>query len=719
MSFALLGLTEPLVRAVLERGYTQPTPIQTQAIPAVLSGGDLLAGAQTGTGKTAGFTLPILQRLMDTPAPTATSGRAPIRVLILTPTRELAAQVEESVRDYGVHLPITSMVIFGGVGMQPQVDRLKKRVDILVATPGRLLDHVQQKTLDLSHVEILVLDEADRMLDMGFIRDIKRVLALLPKKRQNLLFSATFSDEIRTLAHELLNNPATIEVARRNAPTELVDQKAVSVEKGAKRALLSHLIRTQRWFQVLVFTRTKHGANRLAEQLGKDGIAAMAIHGNKSQGARTRALSEFKDGKLQVLVATDIAARGLDIVELPYVVNFELPNVPEDYVHRIGRTGRAGATGVAMSLVSAEERPLLADIEKLLKKPLPKVVIEDFDMNAAIAAARVAEPRGGEDRPERGRGGQRGGQRGEGRRDDGQPRRQPAAQGQARPAAVEQPRAAAPAAQPRQPRAERAPGQGQPRADRGPAQPRGERGALQARAERPLRAERGSAQPRGERIERGNAAPAQPRFTGERDGNTIARRPAGQQAARRAPVVYGEDGEPNGNVMPRFEEVEVNGNVMPRFEEVEVNGNVMPKHSMVERDGNRGQRGDPVLARTGRAGGQPGGKAAGQRGGQPGQGGPRGGQAGQAGPRGGQPGQGKPRGGQSGRGPRSGGGGGGGGGAGGGNGGGNGGGRSQAAAVPSPRAAANTPGDAQPAADKPRGIRGAFASAVGMFRKLG
>jgi ATP-dependent RNA helicase RhlE len=681
MSFALLGLTEPLVRAVLERGYTQPTPIQTQAIPAVLSGGDLLAGAQTGTGKTAGFTLPILQRLMDTPAPTAASGRAPIRVLILTPTRELAAQVEESVRDYGVHLPLTSMVIFGGVGMQPQVDRLKKRVDILVATPGRLLDHVQQKTLDLSHVEILVLDEADRMLDMGFIRDIKRVLALLPKKRQNLLFSATFSDEIRTLAHELLNNPATIEVARRNAPTELVDQKAVSVEKGAKRALLSHLIRTQKWFQVLVFTRTKHGANRLAEQLGKDGISALAIHGNKSQGARTRALSEFKDGKLQVLVATDIAARGLDIIELPYVVNFELPNVPEDYVHRIGRTGRAGATGVAMSLVSSEERPLLADIEKLLKKPLPKVVIEDFDMNAAIAAARVAEPRGGEDRPERGRGGQRGGQRGEGRRDDGQQRRQPAAQGQARPAAVEQqPRAAAPAGQPRQPRGDRVPGQGQPRGDRGPAQPRGERVATQPRAERQPRADRGPAQPRGERIERGNAAPPQPRFTGERNGNAIARRPPGQQAARRAPVVYGEDGEPNGNVMPRIEEVEVNGNVMPRFEEVEVNGNVMPKHSTVERDGNRGQRGDARAPRTG----------------QPGQG-----------KSGGQPGQGKPRGGQPGRGPR-----------GGSGGGGNGGGRGQAAAASStPRPAAAGAGDV--VADKPRGIRGAIASAVGMFRKLG
>ncbi|MEI7968581.1 MAG: DEAD/DEAH box helicase [Betaproteobacteria bacterium] len=389
MSFASLGLSEPILRAIAERGYTEPTPIQSQAIPAVLSGGDLLGGAQTGTGKTAGFTLPILQRLSTSPAPARTpGGRVPIRVLILTPTRELAAQVEESVRDYGRHLDVKSMVMFGGVGFQPQVDRLRQRVDILVATPGRLLDHAGQKTVDLSHVEILVLDEADRMLDMGFIRDIRKVLALLPPKRQNLLFSATFSDEIRSLADGLLDRPATIEVARRNAPTELVDQSAILVDKGAKRALLAHLIRTRGWSQVLVFTRTKHGANRLVEQLDREGLGALAIHGNKSQGARTRALSEFKDGRLQVLVATDIAARGLDIIELPVVVNFELPNIPEDYVHRIGRTGRAGCNGVAVSLVGSDERGFLSDIEKLLRKPIARESVQDFDMAAATAAGR-------------------------------------------------------------------------------------------------------------------------------------------------------------------------------------------------------------------------------------------------------------------------------------------------------------------------------------------
>ncbi len=418
MSFASLGLAEPIVRAVTEHGYTEPTPIQTQAIPAVLSGGDLLAGAQTGTGKTAGFTLPILHRLSATPAPQAANGRSPVRALILTPTRELAAQVEESVRTYGAHVPLTSMVIFGGVGMQPQVDRLRQRIDILVATPGRLLDHVQQKTLDLSAVEILVLDEADRMLDMGFIRDIKRVLALLPKKRQNLLFSATFSDEIRTLAHELLDNPATIEVARRNAPTELVDQKVIAVEKGAKRALLSHVIRTRKWFQVLVFTRTKHGANRLADQLSKDGIPSLAIHGNKSQSARTRALAEFKSGTLQVLVATDIAARGLDIVELPHVVNYELPNVPEDYVHRIGRTGRAGAQGEAISLVCLDEEIFLKDIEKLIKRSIPRETVPGFEPPSSekaepIVLGRMTIGVGGTQR--NGRGGGGGGRPGGGR----------------------------------------------------------------------------------------------------------------------------------------------------------------------------------------------------------------------------------------------------------------------------------------------------------------
>jgi ATP-dependent RNA helicase RhlE len=379
LKFSELGLSEELVRAVTEHGYTTPTPIQTQAIPAVLSGGDLMAGAQTGTGKTAGFVLPILQRLSDKPVKGPATGRPLIRALILTPTRELAAQVEESVRTYGKHTRLSSMVMFGGVGINPQITRLKSRLDILVATPGRLLDHVGQKTLDLSGVEILVLDEADRMLDMGFVRDIKKILALLPKQRQNLLFSATFSDEIKALADSLLNKPALIEVARRNATADRIAQKVYSVDRDMKRQVLAHLIKEQQWFQVLVFTRTKHGANRLAEQLGKDGIPALAIHGNKSQAARTRALSEFKTGKLQVLVATDIAARGIDISELPHVVNYELPNVPEDYVHRIGRTGRAGAEGEAISLVCVDELDYLKSIERLIKRQIPKEVVTGFE----------------------------------------------------------------------------------------------------------------------------------------------------------------------------------------------------------------------------------------------------------------------------------------------------------------------------------------------------
>ncbi|MGA7179679.1 MAG: DEAD/DEAH box helicase [Thiobacillaceae bacterium] len=381
MSFASLGLADELVRAVTERGYTIPTPIQIQAIPAVLSGGDLLAGAQTGTGKTAGFVLPILHRLADRSVKGPSSGKPPIRALILTPTRELAAQVEESVRAYGAHTKLASMVVFGGVNINPQITRLKSRVDILVATPGRLLDHVQQKTLDLSQIQILVLDEADRMLDMGFIRDIKRILALLPKQRQNLLFSATFSDEIKHLADGLLNSPALIEVARPNITADTVAQKVYLVDRERKRELLAHLIQQRNWFQVLVFTRTKHGANRLAEQLGRDGISALAIHGNKSQAARTRALKEFKSGELQVLVATDIAARGIDISELPHVVNYELPNVPEDYVHRIGRTGRAGSEGEAVSLVCVDEQKLLKDIENLIKRSLPKEVVAGFELD--------------------------------------------------------------------------------------------------------------------------------------------------------------------------------------------------------------------------------------------------------------------------------------------------------------------------------------------------
>ncbi|MFT3820565.1 MAG: DEAD/DEAH box helicase [Rubrivivax sp.] len=402
MKFTDLGLSEPLLRAVRDQGYDSPTPIQAQAIPAVLKGGDLLAGAQTGTGKTAGFTLPLLQRLSTAkPArdegpgsgplhgPRGPRGRIPIRALILTPTRELAAQVEESVRTYGKYLPLTSMVMFGGVGMQPQIDRLRKGVDILVATPGRLLDHHQQGTLDLSHVQVFVLDEADRMLDMGFIHDIKKILAIVPARKQSLLFSATFSDEIKALADRLLNQPALIEVARRNAAAETIAQKVHPVGRDRKKELLAQLIKRGDWHQVLVFTRMKHGANRLAEYLNDHGISAMAIHGNKSQGARTKALADFKSGELQVLVATDIAARGIDIDQLPHVVNFELPNVPEDYVHRIGRTGRAGASGEAISLVCLDEEIFLKDIERLIKRSIPREAVPGFEAPAGERAEPI------------------------------------------------------------------------------------------------------------------------------------------------------------------------------------------------------------------------------------------------------------------------------------------------------------------------------------------
>jgi ATP-dependent RNA helicase RhlE len=375
-SFEALGLSEALVRAVTDLGYTTPTPIQQQAIPVVLAGGDLMAGAQTGTGKTAAFVLPILQRLF-TAAHAPRGHRAP-RVLILAPTRELAAQVEESVRDYGKHARVKCVPIFGGVSIRPQIDALRHGVDIVVATPGRLLDHVGQKTVDLSKIEVLVLDEADRMLDMGFLPDMKRVFAQLPKQRQTLLFSATFSDEIRTLAATLLNHPTSVQVAARNSTVDAVDQKCISVERTGKSALLAHLIKDNQWFQVLVFCRTKHGTNRLAEYLNKHGVAALAIHGNKSQNARTKALADFKSGSLQALVATDIAARGLDIEQLPHVVNFDLPNVPEDYVHRIGRTGRAGATGEAISLVSREEEPLLRDIERVIRRPVPRLTVANY-----------------------------------------------------------------------------------------------------------------------------------------------------------------------------------------------------------------------------------------------------------------------------------------------------------------------------------------------------
>jgi ATP-dependent RNA helicase RhlE len=381
MTFSALGLSDSLVRAVTERGYTHPTPIQIQAIPIILAGKDVLAGAQTGTGKTAGFTLPILQRLSQKNLQDSPQRRPPIRALILTPTRELAAQVEESVREYGKYLKLNSMTVFGGVNITPQIRRLKERVDILVATPGRLLDLVQQRVVDLSQVEIFVLDEADRMLDMGFFPDVRRILALLPSHRQNLLFSATFSKEIKTLAQKILHEPDLIEVARLRPAAELIEQKVYRVARDRKSELLTHLILEHNWYQVLVFTRTKHGADRLAKYLSQRGISALAIHGNKSQTARTQTLSKFKSGNLQALVATDIAARGIDINELPMVINFDLPNVPEDYVHRIGRTGRAGTVGEALSLVCVDEEKFLADIEKLMQRSVPQSVVPGFEPN--------------------------------------------------------------------------------------------------------------------------------------------------------------------------------------------------------------------------------------------------------------------------------------------------------------------------------------------------
>ncbi len=396
MSFESLGLHAELVRAVSEKGYSSPTPIQTQAIPLILEGRDIMGAAQTGTGKTAGFTLPLLQRLTQSEKPR--QGRRPIRALVLTPTRELAAQVAESVETYGRHLPLKSTVIFGGVSINPQKQKLIRGVDILTATPGRLLDHVSQRSADLSQVEILVLDEADRMLDMGFIHDIKKVLALLPKHKQTLLFSATFSDDIKKLANGLLHKPSLVEVASRNSASETVAQVVHPVDKGRKRELLSFLIGSNNWQQVLVFNRTKHGSNRLAEQLNKDGITAAAIHGNKSQGARTRALADFKSGNIRVLVATDIAARGLDIDQLPHVVNFELPNIAEDYVHRIGRTGRAGREGEAMSLVCVDELKLLRDIEKLINREIPKTVIEGYQPDPTIKPEPIQNGRSGNPR---------------------------------------------------------------------------------------------------------------------------------------------------------------------------------------------------------------------------------------------------------------------------------------------------------------------------------
>ncbi|NNC66438.1 MAG: DEAD/DEAH box helicase [Gammaproteobacteria bacterium] len=386
MSFESLGLRTELLRAASEKGYRTPTPIQSQAIPPILDGRDLMGGAQTGTGKTAGFTLPLLQRLMSSKPE---KGRRAIRALVLTPTRELAAQVTESVRVYGKYLPLRSAAVFGGVSINPQIKKLRDGVDILVATPGRLLDHVSQTTIDLSRVEILVLDEADRMLDMGFIHDIRKVMKLLPKKKQTLLFSATFSNDIKRLADNLLHKPDLIEVAQRNTAAERVTQVVHPVDSKKKRKLLSLLIGSGNWKQVLVFARTKRNCDRLALALIKDGLNAAAIHGGKSQGARTKALANFKSGNVRILVATDIAARGLDISQLPHVVNYELPHVPEDYIHRIGRTGRAGHEGEAVSLVCIDEAKLLKDIERLIKIEIPKVIIENFEPDPTIKAQPI------------------------------------------------------------------------------------------------------------------------------------------------------------------------------------------------------------------------------------------------------------------------------------------------------------------------------------------
>ena len=390
MKFEELNLAPALLKAVLEQGYETPTPIQAQAIPAVLAGHDLLAGAQTGTGKTAAFTLPMLHRLSQSAAPKNKFGGKGIRALVLTPTRELAAQVEESVREYGKYLDINSTVVFGGVGMNPQIDRIKRGVDILVATPGRLLDLQQQGFLDLSTVQVLVLDEADRMLDMGFIHDVKKVLALVPKDKQSLLFSATFSDEIRDLAATLLKNPQSIQVTPSNTTVQRISQVIHPVGRGKKKQVLLHIIQEHNWSQVLVFTRTKFGANNVAEFLTKNGVEAMALHGNKSQSARTQALAGFKSGDVRALVATDIAARGIDIDDLPHVVNYEIPNVSEDYVHRIGRTGRAGASGQAVSLVCMDEEGFMMDIERFTKQTIPVQLIEGFGPEEGEKAEPIA-----------------------------------------------------------------------------------------------------------------------------------------------------------------------------------------------------------------------------------------------------------------------------------------------------------------------------------------
>jgi ATP-dependent RNA helicase RhlE len=420
MSFSDLGLLPELLRAVADKGYDVPSPIQAQAIPAVLSGRDVLAGAQTGTGKTAGFVLPVLQRLAADVA--HGTDRAP-RALVLTPTRELAAQVAESARNYGKYLQLRTYQVFGGVSINPQISALRSGCDILVATPGRLLDLAQQRCVDLSKVQVLVLDEADRMLDMGFINDIRKIIRLLPQKRQNLLFSATYSDDIRGLAERLLHDPLSIQVSPRNAPIELVEQRAYRVQKEQKRHLLVHLIQEGNWHQVLIFSRTKHGANRLAQQLEGAGIKSAAIHGNKSQAARVKALDMFKRGQVTALVATEVAARGLDIKELPQVVNYELPNVPEDYVHRIGRTGRAGAAGEAISLVSSDETGYLRDIERLLRRSIPVVPTPVFKILESAPLPAAQGNRAGGDRPPQGQGRQGEGRQGNSHGNRGSDRR--------------------------------------------------------------------------------------------------------------------------------------------------------------------------------------------------------------------------------------------------------------------------------------------------------
>lgn len=390
MSFQSLALATPILRVLIEQGYTSPTPVQLQSIPVILAGKDVLAGAQTGTGKTAAFTLPLLQQMLNAPKVVAASQ---VRVLVLTPTRELAQQVYDNVRKYSQYLTTRSAVFYGGVSIRPQYDAAAQGLDILVATPGRLIDHLHQKTIDLSALEVLVLDEADRMLDMGFVVDIKRIMAKLPPKRQTLLFSATYSTEIKQLADELLNSPQLIEVAATNATADSVQQLAYLVDRHRKRELLSHVIGKNNWPQVLVFVRTKHGADRLAKQLEKDGLKSAAIHGDKSQGARTKALADFKAGKVRILVATDIAARGLDINELPYVVNYDLPQVAEDYVHRIGRTGRAGNTGIALTLITPDETKALQEIERIIQQVITATVLAGYEHDPSYVSPEQAQAR--------------------------------------------------------------------------------------------------------------------------------------------------------------------------------------------------------------------------------------------------------------------------------------------------------------------------------------